>query len=107
MAARPGALACQAQLYGALTDWFLARRDVREEEKWREEGREEKGERWGGEAWLMMRIQWGERESRASQLGSGDEEEMIWHTNGNEKAATVLPDDTEATEFVIYLVSGS
>lgn len=38
MAARPGALACQAQLYGALTDWFLARRDVREEKKWREEG---------------------------------------------------------------------
>ncbi|KAA8589472.1 hypothetical protein FQN60_012837 [Etheostoma spectabile] len=28
-----GALACQAQLYGALTDWFLARRDVREEGK--------------------------------------------------------------------------
>lgn len=50
MAARPGALACQAQLYGALTDWFLARRDVREEKKWREEG--ERGEtremRWGG-----------------------------------------------------------
>ena len=45
MAARPGALACQAQLHGALTDWFLARRDVREEEKWREEGGEEKGER--------------------------------------------------------------
>ena len=45
MAARPGALACQAQLYGALTDWFLARRDVREEEKWRGERREM---RWGG-----------------------------------------------------------
>lgn len=45
MAARPGALACQAQLYGALTDWFLAGRDVREKEKWSEEGREM---RWGG-----------------------------------------------------------
>lgn len=45
MAARPSALACQAQLYGALTDWFLARRDVREEEKWRDEAGEEKGER--------------------------------------------------------------
>lgn len=53
MAARPGAPACQAQLYGALTDWFLARRDVREEEKWKEErGREKRRERremrWGG-----------------------------------------------------------
>lgn len=49
MAARPGALACQAQLYGALTDWFLARRDVREEKKWREEGeRREREMRWGG-----------------------------------------------------------
>lgn len=45
MSARPGALACQAQLYGALTDWFLARRDVSVEEKWRGEGREL---RWGG-----------------------------------------------------------
>lgn len=45
MAARPSALARQAQLYGALTDWFLARRDVREEEKWRDEAGEEKGER--------------------------------------------------------------
>lgn len=45
MAARPGALACQVQLYGALTDWFLAGRDVREEKKWREKGREM---RWGG-----------------------------------------------------------
>ena len=44
MAARPGAPACQAQLYRALSDWFLARRDVREEEKWKEEGREEKDE---------------------------------------------------------------
>lgn len=50
MAARPGALACQVQLYGALTDWFLSRRDVREEKKWREEGerRETRGMRWGG-----------------------------------------------------------
>lgn len=36
MAARPSALACQAQLYGALTDWFLARQDVGEEGKWKE-----------------------------------------------------------------------
>lgn len=46
MAARAGAPACQAQLYRALTDWFLARRDVRAEEKMegkraeRREGRE-------------------------------------------------------------------
>lgn len=50
MAARPGALACQAQLYGALTDWFLARQDVREGGQM--EGRGERGERsemrWGG-----------------------------------------------------------
>lgn len=44
MAARPGAPACQAQLCGALTDWFLARRDVREEEKWREEARKQRDE---------------------------------------------------------------
>lgn len=46
MAARAGAPACQAQLYRALTDWFLARRDVRAEEKnGGEEGREERRER--------------------------------------------------------------
>lgn len=33
MAARPGAPARQVQLYRVLTDWFLARQDVREEKK--------------------------------------------------------------------------
>lgn len=78
MAARPSALACQAQLYGALTDWFLARRDVREEEKWR--GRGGRGERremrWGGSVNDEDSARRGS-ESRASQLESGDEEEMI------------------------------
>lgn len=38
-------------------------------------------------------------ESKESQLESRDEEEMIWHAEGNEEAAAVLPDDAEAKEF--------
>jgi len=43
MAARLSALACQAQLYRVLTDWFLAKLDVREEGEM--EGRVERRER--------------------------------------------------------------
>lgn len=78
MAARPGALACQAQLYGALTDWFLAKRDVRKEEKWSGEGR---GMRWGGlvndEDSVREGGGGGERECRATQLEGADEGEII------------------------------
>lgn len=85
MAARPGALACQAQLYGALTDWFLARRDVREEEKM--EGRGERGQRsemrWGG---LVNDEDSARGESaELSQLESTDEEEIILTQMATEK----------------------
>lgn len=39
MAARPSAPARRAQLDGALTDWFLAERDVSGEERGREKRR--------------------------------------------------------------------
>ena len=54
----------------------------------------------------MMEIQWRRRGSRLAQLESWDEEEMIWHSNSNEKEAALLPDDTKAVEYVIYLLSG-
>lgn len=47
MAARPGAPACQARLYGALSDWFLARRDVREGGRGGVEGRGDEEEKLG------------------------------------------------------------
>lgn len=64
MAARPSALACQAQLYRLLTDWFLAGRHVRGGKE--KAGRGERREmRWGGSVNDEDSVRRGRREQRS------------------------------------------
>lgn len=104
MAARAGAPACQAQLYRALTDWFLARRDVRAEEKMegkraeRREGRE----RWGGE--VLVNDEDSVRGEKAGEWRWREDNLKYKRKRGRQAAA--LRDDTEVAEF-ICLLSGA